>query len=135
MRKLLPGMEIVSIFRLLIINQSNKKIKVMYTNIQQAIAAVESAYPSIFTKQDVIKLLNNIDIKDEEPIAVNVDELTDAVETLIDHFDPTCMVDYDSIELSISYDRRIDIESVDVDLEDLKTEVTVAIQEYFKKNS
>jgi hypothetical protein len=107
----------------------------MYTNIQQAIAAVESAYPSIFTKQDVIKLLNNIDIKDEEPIAVNVDELTDAVETLIDHFDPTCMVDYDSIELSISYDRRIDIESVDVDLEDLKTEVTVAIQEYFKKNS
>lgn len=110
----------------------------MYTSIQQAISAVESAYPSLFTKEDVIKLLNQIDLGDEEPKAKNsidIDELTDAVEFLIDNFDSSDLVSYDDIELSINYDHRVEIDNISVDLDDLKTEVTNTIQEFFKKNS
>lgn len=110
----------------------------MYTNIQQAISAVESAYPSLFTKEDVIKLLNSIDLDSASAPStdsIDVDELVDRVQTLIGNYDTSDMVSYEDIELSINYDHRIEIDSVNVDLDDLNSDVTATIYEYFNKTA
>ena len=110
----------------------------MYTNIQQAISAVESAYPSLFTKEDVIKLLNSIDLESAAAPStdgIDVDELLDRVQALIGNYDTSDMVSYEDIELSINYDHRIEIDSVNVDLDDLNSDVTATIYEYFNKTA
>lgn len=110
----------------------------MYTNIQQAITAVGSSASSIFTREDVIKLLNNIDLESAaapSPEKFDVDELVDRVQTLIENYDTSDMVNYEDVELSISYDHRIEIDNVNVDLDDLNTEVSAAIYEFFKKTA
>jgi hypothetical protein len=110
----------------------------MYTNIQQAISAVESAYPSLFTKEDVIKLLNSIDLESASATSadgIDVDELVDRVQTLIGNYDTSDIVSYEDIELSINYDNRIEIDNVNVDLDDLNSDVTATIYEYFNKTA
>ena len=110
----------------------------MYSNIQQAISAVESAYPSLFTKEDVIKLLNNIDLESAAAPStegIDVDELVEAVETLIGNYDTSDIVSYEDVELSISYDHRVEIDNINVDLDELNTDVTAAIYEFFKKTA
>jgi hypothetical protein len=110
----------------------------MYTNIQQAITAVGSSASSIFTKEDVIKLLNDIDIESASATSadgIDVDELVDRVQTLIGNYDTSDMVSYEDIELSIGYDHRIEIDSVNVDLDELNTDVTATICEYFNKTA
>jgi hypothetical protein len=110
----------------------------MYTNIQQAITAVESSASSIFTKEDVIKLLNSIDLESAAAPSsekFDVDELVEAVETLIGNYDTSDMVNYEEVELSISYDHRVEIDNINVDLDELNTDVTEAIYEYFNKTA
>jgi hypothetical protein len=110
----------------------------MYTNIQQAISAVESAYPSLFTKEDVIKLLNQIDLESSTAVSKNgidIEDLTETVESVFNNYDTSDMVSYDDIELSINYDNRIEIEIENVETDDLQERVIDAIREFFKKNS
>ncbi len=110
----------------------------MYSNIQQAISAVESAYPSLFTKEDVIKLLNDIDIESTSATSadgIDVDELVDRVQTLIGNYHAWGIVSYEDIELSINCDHRIEIDNVNVDLDELNTDVTEAIYKFFKKSN
>ena len=56
----------------------------MYTNIQQAISAVETAYPSLFTKEDVIKLLNQIDLESSTAVSKNGIDIDDLQERVTD---------------------------------------------------
>ncbi len=110
----------------------------MYTNIQQAISAVESAYPSLFTKEDVIKLLNSIDLESASAPSkdgIDVDELVDRVQTLIGNYDSSDIVDYEDVSFSLNYDNRIELDSVNVDLDDLNSDVTATIYEYFNKTA
>jgi translation elongation factor EF-1beta len=110
----------------------------MYTNIQQAISAVESAYPSLFTKEDVIKLLNSIDLESASAPSkdgIDVDELVDRVQTLIGNYDSSDIVDYEDVSFSLNYDNRIELDSVNVDLDDLNSDVTATIYEFFKKTA
>ena len=110
----------------------------MYTNIQQAISAVESAYPSLFTKEDVIKLLNSIDLESAAAPSIDgidVDELVEAVESIIEDCSSEDIVNYEDISLSLNYDNRIEIDNVNVDLDDLNSDVTATIYEYFNKTA
>lgn len=110
----------------------------MYTNIQQAISAVESAYPSLFTKEDVIKLLNSIDLESASAPStegIDVDELVEAVESIIEDYPSEDIVNYEDVSLSLNYDNRIEIDSVNVDLDNLTSDVSAAIYEFFKKSA
>jgi hypothetical protein len=110
----------------------------MYTNIQQAITAVESSASSIFTKEDVIKLLNSIDLESAAAPSADdfdVDELVESVESIFDHFDSADIVNYEDVSLSLNYDNRIEIDSVNVELDNLTSEVSAAIYEFFKKSN
>ncbi len=110
----------------------------MYTNIQQAISAVESAYPSLFTKEDVIKLLNSIDLESASVPStegIDVDELVEAVESIITDYPSGDIVNYGDVSFSLSYDNRIEVDDIQVDLDNLSSDITATIYEFFKKNA
>jgi hypothetical protein len=106
----------------------------MYTNIQQAISAVKSAYPSLFTKEDVIKLLNDIKIESSNPTGgFDIEELVEAVDRTFTNYDTSDMVDHESVELSMDYNNRIVVEGINVDTDDLHDRVTDTVREFFDK--
>ncbi len=131
MKDPLLGRIFLLIFRSLI-NQS--KIKVMYTNIQQAVASVQNAFPSIYTKDDVIKLLESIEIQQSSGKLSNeqIEELTQSIQEqvtrAIRNFDTGDIVDNSTAEFSIGYNNTLELDSVDVDLHNLNDEIESTIE-------
>lgn len=111
-------------------------------SIQEAVASVQNAFPSIYTKDDVIKLLESIEITSapgfsQETIEKLIDAVTTATTKHISRMDTQDMVDNDSAEFSIGYNNRIELDSVDVDTsaisDEVETAIDDAIKEYFKE--
>ena len=107
----------------------------MYTNIQQAVASVENAFPSIYTKDDVIKLLNSIEIQAPEPKSgiltqTQIEDLCsrifDQVKENADGLDSSDVVDTDSAEFEL-YGNEISVTSVDIDTRMIARNVTDGI--------
>jgi hypothetical protein len=97
------------------------------TPFETAINNTANAYPSIYSKDDVIQLLinlkdstlNNVSLLLEENATVSVvnenefqafsDEVTNALDHFINHNE---VIDLDSAEFGIDYDNRIKIDHV-----------------------
>lgn len=94
------------------------------------IAKTIDAYPSIFSKDDVITLLSSLRTESlhaihemlPQPAAYLIDEekfqeFNSAVRNQLENFldqNNSEVIDYDSAEFNINYDRRIEIESIDL---------------------
>lgn len=106
----------------------------MYSNIQQAVASVQNAFPSIYTKDDVIKLLESIQIQESSGKLSNeqIEELTRSIQErvvrVIDRADVSEVVDLGSAEFEISYNNQLELSSVDLDLSGLESEVECTIE-------
>ena len=94
----------------------------MYTNIQQAVASVENAFPSIYTKDDVVRLLESISIEIEAPkessgklSQYQIDDLCKRIVAQVrenaENLDSDC-IDKDSAEFSLSY-KELELDSVE----------------------
>ena len=107
----------------------------MYSNIQQAVASVQNAFPSIYTKDDVIKLLESIQIEESSGKLSNeqIEELTrsiqETVARAIRNFDTRDIVDNSTAEFSIGYSNTLELDSVDVDLDNLNDQIESTIEE------
>jgi len=94
------------------------------------IAKTIDAYPSIFSKDDVITLLSSLRTESlhaihemlPQPAAYLIDEekfqeFASAVRNQLENFldqNNNEVIDYDSAEFNINYDRRIEIENIDL---------------------
>jgi hypothetical protein len=89
---------------------------------EQAIANVNSAYPSIYTKEDVVKLINDlragVEATDLDRPSFDLETLKDFKQSLLEGVKSLSIEDFVSLELS--YDNRID---VDVDERGLINEI------------
>jgi len=91
-------------------------------NLQETVASVQNAPSSIFTKDDVLNLLNGIEFPKEAVInpltQFQIESLTkkivDAVTSNADDLDTDC-IDTDSAEFSLDYNYRIELDSVGFD--------------------
>jgi hypothetical protein len=91
-------------------------------NLQDTVASVQNAPSSIFTKDDVLNLLNGIEIPKE--VSINpltdfqirslIEKITDAVTSNAEDLDSNC-IDTDSAEFTLNYDNRIELDSVGFD--------------------
>jgi hypothetical protein len=115
------------------------------------IAKTIDAYPSIFSKDDVITLLSSLRTESlharhemlPQPSAYLIDEekfqeFNAAVRNSLDNFldgNNNEIIDYDSAEFNINYDRRIEIESIDLNndtiLEELDDILLTKWQEFY----
>lgn len=90
---------------------------------EQAIANVNSAYPSIYTKEDVVRLIQDIragvEAAEEESAKPAARDFLEAVkESLLEGVKSLSIEDFVSLELN--YDNRIDI---DIDTRGLINEI------------
>jgi Txe/YoeB family toxin of Txe-Axe toxin-antitoxin module len=99
---------------------------------------VLNAFPSIYTKDDVIKLIDELqtevtkqpqtDIATLEELKQN---LLETLERKIDNLDSADVVDFDSADFMIGYRNTIEIESIDVNNSTLFNEIETMINDEF----
>tara|TARA_R110000868_G_scaffold106438_2_gene291901 strand:- start:301 stop:660 length:360 start_codon:yes stop_codon:yes gene_type:complete len=90
----------------------------MQKQIQNTIEKVSNSFPSLFSREDVIKLLTdlNAEMQEESPKPqIDGDTLLTTFRQMLSEKDWSDVVDSDDIELSLSYNNQIEIESVPID--------------------
>jgi len=91
----------------------------MKNSKENVISSVQNSVSSIFSKEDVINLINSIQ---EEGRKISVNDIQRAINKVINWADNNerDLVDLDSVELEMSYDNRIEVTNVPLQLENLR---------------
>lgn len=96
---------------------------------KQAIEKVENSFPSIFTREDVITLLNQIDTNgvefDKEGL---ITKLRDAVDNAVNNLRNDEIVDYSSCDFTIRNGNEIEVESIGINTDTIVDEVMKDIE-------
>jgi hypothetical protein len=103
----------------------------MNKNIQNSIEKVSNSFPSLFSREDVIKLLTdlNAEIEKESPKPqIDFDVLATTFRQVLSEKNWDGVVDSDEIEFSLSYDNRIEVDNVPIDEDFLIEEAVNALQ-------
>jgi hypothetical protein len=108
---------------------------------------VNNSFPSVYTKQDVIHLLDEFadtittyvfeNAKEEKPSnRINPEvlqelqsALIEAINSKIERLDSNELVDFDSASFEISYNNQVELESIDSSIENITNEVESAVEE------
>ena len=80
---------------------------------------VENSASSIFSREDVIKLINSVEGGGR---VISVDDIERAIDKVISWADnnESDVVDFDSVEFELSYNNRIEVTNVPIQLENLR---------------
>jgi hypothetical protein len=80
---------------------------------------VENSASSIFSREDVIKLINSVEGGGR---VISVEDIERAIDRVINWAgdNESDVVDFDSVEFELSYDNRIEVSNVPVQLENLR---------------
>ena len=103
----------------------------MQKQIQETIQKVSTSFPSLFSREDVIKLLMDLsaEMQDEGPKPkIDLDILITTFRQVLSEKDWDDVVDKDDIELSMGYDNKVEVESVAIDEDFLIGEVVDALE-------
>ena len=109
-------------------------------NLQDTVASVQNAPSSIFTKDDVLNLLNGIEIPKEAVINPLTDfqieslikTIHEAIEDNAGDIDNDC-IDRDSAEFTLNYNNTIELDSVGFDTDSIVSTVTNGIDDVIEK--
>jgi hypothetical protein len=100
-------------------------------NIQNTISKVHANFSSLFSKEDVIKLLTELDteIQNEDPKPkMDIDVLLTTFRQVLSEKVWDNVVNKDDVEMSIGYDNRVEIETVGIDEDFLISEAVDALE-------
>jgi hypothetical protein len=103
----------------------------MQKQIQETINKVSTSFPSLFSREDVIKLLTELDteIQNEDPKPkMDIDALLTTFRQVLSEKVWDNVVNKDDVEMSIGYDNRIEIETVGIDEDFLIDEAVDALE-------
>lgn len=109
-------------------------------NLQDTVASVQNAPSSIFTKDDVLNLLNGIEFPKEAVINPLTDfQIQSLIKTIHEaiadnagDIDNDC-IDKDSAEFSLNYNNCIELDSVGFDSDQIVDTITNGIDEAIEK--
>ena len=103
----------------------------MQKQIQETINKVSTSFPSLFSREDVIKLLAdlNAEMQDEAPKQViDKDVLLTTFRQMLSEKDWDNVADKDDVELSIGYDNKIEVDRIAIDEDFLIDEAVDALE-------
>jgi len=103
----------------------------MQKQIQETINKVSTSFPSLFSREDVIKLLTdlNAEMQDEAPKQViDKDVLLTTFRQMLSEKDWDHLVDKDDVELSIGYDNKIEVDRIAINEDYLIDEAVDALE-------
>ena len=113
------------------IKVQRKKKKVMQKQIQETINKVSTSFPSLFSREDVIKLLMDLsaDMQDEDPKPkMDIDVLLTTFRQVLSEKDWDHLVDKDDVEMSIGYDNKIEVDRIAINEDYLIDEAVDALE-------
>jgi hypothetical protein len=89
--------------------------------------SVQSSVSSIFSKEDVINLINSIE--ENKGRVITTQQINDAIDEVVNWAERRVdnLVDLDSAEFEISYNKRIELTGVVIDVDSLRN----ALEEHF----
>jgi len=90
----------------------------MTNNIQKTIEKVSNSFPSIFTREDVIKLLTDLsaEMQDETPKQViDRDVLLTTFRQMLSEKEWDSAVDKDDVDFCIGYDNKLEVDRIAID--------------------
>jgi hypothetical protein len=90
--------------------------------VEQAIGNVRECISSVFTKEDVINLLQSLELKSNITKSCLVEFITDYVEKQVNELDCQDIIDHRSVEFSLQ-GNEICLENVEVDSDDLSRNI------------
>ena len=124
----------------------------MKEKIESAIANVQTAFPSIFSKEDVVGILeglhSNLDSEEEtqstkatlftdDQLSDLIEKVQEAIERKLSRMDTSDLVDTSSAEFEIAYSNTIELTSVEVNIDEITDEIKSVIEdqitEYFEE--
>ena len=100
-------------------------------NKQQTIELLESQLPSFYSQEQVISIIKGIEEEkgfDSAQIADLIQRVEDKVSSVIEDANTDDVVDLSSAQFEISYDNKLELDSVDLDLSGLCDKVRDAIE-------
>jgi hypothetical protein len=100
-------------------------------HIQTAIQKVSTSFPSLFSREDVIKLLMDLsaDMQDEDPKPkMDIDVLLTTFRQVLSEKDWDHLVDKDDVEMSIGYDNKIEVDRIAINEDYLIDEAVDALE-------
>lgn len=111
----------------------------------EALEQVQNCVSSIFTKDDVIKIISSIS-ESEKKLPFNIEEFKEKLEgvsdSIMNNIELDEIVEPDEVEFEISYNRRIEVTDVPVKfsvirqcIDDALESFIETIDEYFEQNS
>ena len=102
----------------------------MNKHIKNTIEQVSNSFPSLFSREDVIKLLVdlNAEMQNGPQLVIEKDALIDIFRETFSDKDFRNVVDTDDIELSISYNNKIEIENVPIDEDEIISSAVDALE-------
>ena len=110
------------------------------TNIDDLTSQVQNSFPSIFTKDDVLKLLDALKLNDNYLIEDNkkvcgvavtelIDSMQDDIESAIENYEP----ELDDYSLSMEYNNEVVVDSCTANMNPLNNDVKDLIKSFREK--
>ena len=102
----------------------------MNKHIKNTIEQVSNSFPSLFSREDVIKLLVdlNAEMQNGPQLVIEKDALIDIFRETFSDKDFRNVVSTDDIELSLSYNNKIEIENVPIDEDEIVSSAVDALE-------
>lgn len=102
----------------------------MNKHIKNTIEQVSTSFPSLFSREDVIKLLTdlNAEMQSGPQLVIEKDALVDIFRETFSDKDFRNVVSTDDIELSLSYNNKIEIENVPIDEDEIISSAVDALE-------
>ena len=103
----------------------------MQKQIQETINKVSTSFPSLFSREDVIKLLTDLDteMQDEAPKGrIDKDDLLTTFRQMLSEKEWDGVVDKDDVDFSIGYDNKIEVDRIGIDEDFLISETVDALE-------
>lgn len=104
---------------------------------ENAIAQVQSSVSSIFSKDDVLFLINSIQEEQSTP-KITLDQLRDLTQSIVNSIEKEASNDnivcYEDVEFELDYQRRIEVTDVPINFDAIKDCVEESLTEFFSPN-
>ena len=97
----------------------------------QTIELLEKQLPSFYSLEQVINMIKGIEEEtptlNEDKIGELLGEIETSIETAIRELNNGDIIDFDSVELTINYDRKIEIEDISINPDTIQEAVQDAV--------
>jgi hypothetical protein len=104
--------------------------------LNEAIDGIRNSISTIFSKDDVLNLLNRIEVKVTEPEFTEheMEELIDHVRSGLAYLDSTDVVDTDTAQFGIENGNTLVVTDIEVDTNYIQDEIEESIRQWFDRN-